>query len=509
MTTTANTGYGQGITVTIDIPDLREASDETVADFVRTRDGRWNAQTKVMLAQFKTTKLDLNSWWASTRTGWVCPCCKRAKPQIARLSNGSVLLCRLEFHHDHLADRAKRIFREINPRSDDRETNIQSGRVKNALMLFVERFEETLICIDCNLSEGRVKLELAREIDPDFTFSPSEIASFVRVEPNRLHEVDFSQARMVWQAAKDDVMDRLDFAARMAQRFVKGRHRREVAPGERFQGYLDERSVVFQQFLRAAPKTYRHDIGFTIEARSTANDSAGQSLKPKRKALAVAPTDLEFAEFNRLQQHSKSWVAAGEGWSCAGCDRSKRDIVRKSNKEKWTGRIHKVLVYEREDCEESLRRRRAYTANPIVIGSHSRVTICQDCRNIVAEVMRRSKGLTEDSLSLDDVRSLVGVPTSNSGHEIDWDDAIARAIGNQSLIDAISGYRDHRQTAEETEKELRSLMAIPGIPRSKARDILGYEFAKAHDLDLEEGDAQIDWLIDEGLRLRRLDKLLL
>ena len=52
-------------------------------------------------------------------------------------------------------------------------------------------------------------------------------------------------------------------------------------------------------------------------------------------------------------------------------------------------------------------------------------------------------------------------------------------------------------------------MAIPGIPRSKARDILGYEFAKAHDLDLEEGDAQIDWLIDEGLRLRRLDKLLL
>jgi hypothetical protein len=77
-------------------------------------------------------------------------------------------------------------------------------------------------------------------------------------------------------------------------------------------------------FLRAAPKTHRHDIGMIIDARSTANDSAGRSPKPKMKVRAVAPTDIEFVEFDRLQQHSKSWVAAGEGWSCAGCV-SRRD----------------------------------------------------------------------------------------------------------------------------------------------------------------------------------------
>jgi hypothetical protein len=504
--TTENKGCERGTSVTIDLPDLRQASDETVADFVRGRDGRWSAQTKGMLAQFQTAKLDLNSWWASTWTGWMCPCCKRAKPQIARRSAGGVLLCRLEFHHDHLADRAKNVFRELNPRSEDREKNIQADRAKDALMLFVERFEQTLICIDCNLSEGRAKLELAREIDPDFTFSPSELASFIRVEPNRLHEVDLGRARLVWLAAKEDFIDRLDFAARMAQRFAKGRHRRQVAPGERFQGYLDERSVVFQQFLRAAPKTRRHDIGMTIDARSTANDSAGRSPKPKMKVRAVAPTDIEFAEFDRLQQHSKSWVAAGEGWSCAGCDRSKRDILRKSNKGKWTGHIHKVIVYEREDYEESLRRRRTYSANSAVIGSHRWVTICQDCRNIVAETMRRSKGLTEDSLSLDDVRALVGVPTPNSAHEIDWIDAIGRAVGNQPLINAISEYHDHRRAADEADRELRSLMEMPGISPSKARDILGSEFAKAHDLELEEGDAHIDWLIEEAHRLEGLDK---
>ena len=373
-------------------------------------------------------------------------------------------------------------------------------------MPFVERFEQTLICVDCNLSEGRAKLELAREIDPDFTFSPSEIASFIHAEPNSLHEVDYGQARMTWLAAKDDVTDRLDFAARMAQRFAKGRHRREVAPGERFPGYLNERDVVFHQFLRAVPKTHREHIGMIIEVRSTANDSAGRSPKPKKKGRAVAPTDREFAEFDRDQQQYRSWVAAGEGWSCAGCDRFKRDIVRKSNKGKWTGRIHKVLVYEWEDYEESLRRRRIYSANPIVIGSHRWVTICQDCRNIVAEAMRRSKGLTEDSLSLDDVRVLVGVPVSNSTHEIDWDEAIGRAIGNQPLIDAICEYHSHRQEAEEIARELRFLEKTNGCSNSKAREVLGYEFAKAHDLEVEEGDAHIDWLIEEAHRLEGLGK---
>jgi hypothetical protein len=121
--------------------------------------------------------------------------------------------------------------------------------------------------------------------------------------------------------------------------------------------------------------------------------------------------------------------------------------------------------------------------------------------------MRRSKGLTEDSLSLDDVRALVGAPTPNSAHEIDWIDAIGRAVGNQPLIDAISEYHDHRRAADEADRELRSLMEMSDISPSKARDILGSEFAKAHDLDLEEGDAHIDWLIEEAHRLEGLDEL--
>ncbi len=77
------------------------------------------------------------------------------KDRIARVSSGGVLPCRLEHHHDHLADHAKRIFNELNPLADDQETNIQIGRAKVALMPLIERFGRTLICIDCNLAEGR------------------------------------------------------------------------------------------------------------------------------------------------------------------------------------------------------------------------------------------------------------------------------------------------------------------------------------------------------------------
>lgn len=497
-------GDEQDIVVTVAIPDLRVASDEAVAEFASHRDGRWSAQTKDLLKKFQTTRLDLNSSWASAWTGWTCPCCKRGKADIARLSPGGVVLCRLEFHHDHLADRAKRIFREVNPRSEDREKNIQSDRAKTALLVFVERFEETLICIDCNLSEGKAKFELAREIDPDFTFAPSEIASFIRVAPNRLHEIDLDKARAIWCSVQEDVAARLDFASRMAKRVAAGRHRREVALGKRIQGYLEERDVVFSQFLRVAPRRHRNDLGLILEARSTSNDSAGRSPKAKRKGKAIAPTESEFAEFDRTQQQ-KSWAGAGESWTCAGCDRSKREIVRKSNSGKWTGHIHTVREYVREERKESLRWRRERYPSPTIIGSDRRVTICQDCRNIVSEVMRRSNGLTEECLTVDDVRALVGAATPNSMHDVDWDEAIARAIANRSLVEVISEYSDHQRLASETDREIRFLTKMPGLSRSKARELLGLEFAKANDLEAEEGEEYIDWLLDEAERLEMLE----
>lgn len=495
-----------GYTVTLAIPYITRLADEELGIFAPFRDGRWSTQTKALLAQSSATRLDLNRGWASTREHWNCPCCQRGKADIARVSSGGVLLCRLEYHHDHLVDRAKRILREYRHRSEDRESVIQVGRAENALMLLVERFEQTLICIDCNLAEGRAKLELAKEIDSDFTFTPAEIASFIGVAPNRLHEIDLNKAKAAWLLAKDDVADRLDFTRRMAQRIASGRHRRQVAAGERLISYMQDRDIIYDLFLRASPDRRLFGLANAIEARSTSNDSAGNSPKPKRKPRGETPTDAEFADIDRKNQEHKPWVMAGNDWFCPCCDRSKREICRKSNRGLWTAHIHRVCEFEPEEDSDSLRRRRTRATSQIVIGSHTNKLVCQDCRNIIAEVKRRTPGLTENNLTIDNVRLLVGVATPHMPHEVDWENAIMLALGNRSLIDAIEDYFEHRTNAYDIVREVKELTEM-GSSKQKARNILGYECAKANDIDLDEGDAHIDWLLDEAERHMQMDRL--
>lgn len=373
-------------------------------------------------------------------------------------------------------------------------------------MPLVERFEPTLICIDCNLAEGRAKLDLAKEIDADFTFSPSEIATFITVVQNRTHEIDIEKARTGWLAAKDDFADRTDFATRMAQRIASGRHRREVAPGQRLLGPIQERDIVYRLFAAATPPGYRHRLGTHIEARSVSRDSSGQSPKPKRKAIVRPPTDSEFAAVAAAQGETKTWSQAGPDWLCPCCDRSKREICRKSNRGSWTARIHRVVDYVREDDDESLARRRAVASSQIIIGSYRRILICHDCHNVTAELLRRKAGFDEQSLTLEDLRELVGSVMPHSPHQVDFDQATAMAIANAPLREAIEDYEDHRSRAIEVWADVKGTMKLMGWSWSKARDIVGYELAKAYGWELDEGDAHADWLLREAHRRLDLDE---
>lgn len=499
-------GGGKAIEVVIQIPDIEALADDELDEVAHMRDGRWSPQTRALQERFGATKLDLNSGWASTWRLWSCPCCRREKSQIARVSLGGVLLCRLEFHHDHISDLGKRIFRERNPRSEDRDTNIQVSRAKDNLMPLVERFEPTLICIDCNLAEGRAKLELANEIDANFTFTPSEIASFITVADNRTHEIDVDSARGAWLSARADFADRIDFAMRMAQRIASGRHRREVAPGQRFLGPIQERDIIYRLFAAAVPPGYQHRLGMLIETRSVSNDSAGQSPKPKRKAIVRPPTDSEFAAVEAAQGETKTWVLVGPDWLCPCCNRSKREICRKSNRGRWTARIHRIVEYVPEDVEESLARRRLDATSQIIISSRHTVLICHDCRNVSAELQRRRAGLSEQSLTLDDLRELVEGATPHSQHEIDFERATTIAVANAVLMEAIADFHDHQTRALEALADLKYLMKATDCSTSKARDIIGYEIAKARGWEIHEGDDHAEWLLAEARRLLAIDE---
>ena len=84
------------------------------------------------------------------------------------------------------------------------------------------------------------------------------------------------------------------------------------------------------------------------------------------------------------------------------------------------------------------------------------------------------------------MRLLVGVATLHMPHEVDWENAIMLALGNRSLIDAIDGNFEHLTNAHDTFREMKELMEM-GYSKQKARELLGYEHAKANDIDLDEG----------------------
>jgi hypothetical protein len=489
------------IQVTISIPDIASLSDDDMPAIAPFRDGRWSNQTKELLAKFETQKLDLNRGWASTWTEWSCPCCKRHKRQIVRLTPAGVLLCHLELHHDHLDDLVKKLFEEILRRCDDPETRVQISRAEGTLRPLVERFECALICADCNLADGRVKHELRDEIDPHFTFTPSEIADFITVSDNGLHEVDFERARAIWIEEKGGLADRVDFAKRMAARIAKGRHHREVAPGKKLQGQAQTRDILFCLCKAELPDIHSLHLGAAIEARSVARDGVGGTHKPAKQKNMKPPTDAEFAALDTEQStKSKLWRDAGDAWKCKCCERTKREICRRSNRGKWTARIHRFEGFEIEEDAEQLWRRRLDGAGDIVISEPKYELICQDCREIVAKQRQRRADLDARALTLENLKELANPATVNVAHDVNFESVEEMINKNSSLLDAIAQFEDHQRRATDARiKQIRLKKA--GCSDSEARDLIGYEIAKVRDWELEEGDNHADWLIAEAARL--------
>ena len=493
--------HDEGIQVSVTIPAIASLDDDEMPGIVPHHDGRWSKQTKQLLADFDTQKLDLNRGWASTWTEWCCPCCKRHKRQIVRMTPGGVLLCHLERHHDHLDDFVKKLFEEILSRSDDPEIRVQISRAEGALRPLVERFESNLICADCNLADGRVKRELRDEIEPHFTFTPSEIADFITIQHNRQHEVDFERARAIWSDVRDDFSDRVDFAKRMAKRIANGRHKREVAPGRKLHGQAQTKEICFRLLGKQLPDIHRLHLGEDIEARSVARDGVGKATKPNRMQKGKAPTDAEFEVLDKEQSATnKHWRYAGDDWKCACCGRAKREICRQSNRGKWTARIHRFEGFDIEDDTEQLWRRRLDGAGDIVISEPKYELICQDCREIVTKQRQRRADLDARALTLENLRELANPATVNVTHEVNFESIEEMINKNSSLLDAIAEFEDHQRRATDARiKQIRLKKA--GCSALEARDLIGYEIAKARNWELEEGDDHADWLLAEAARL--------
>jgi len=117
---------------------------------------------------------------------WECPGCGRSRFQILRWT---MLFPKLPSRHEGWAAGLHR-------HHDHANDAYRYGRTKT----FVEvRFQECVVCEQCNSADGTAKRKLG--LPAAFSFSPQEIRQFVRATPHGFHEVDYDRARAIFEAA--------------------------------------------------------------------------------------------------------------------------------------------------------------------------------------------------------------------------------------------------------------------------------------------------------------------
>ena len=414
-------------TISFPVPDVTSAGDEEIEALFPSFDGRWSTQTKALLAQHGVDRLDLDDNWASVPPAWRCGPCGRHKVQLARASEAGVLICRLDWHHDHLRDYGKRILRRDGNRPSEPEAFRRWFSAVDACKDVIERFHPSFVCVDCNAADGEVKRKLKSVVHPEFSFSPSEISSFITVQPGQSHRVDVEKAEAIWKAVEDDVRDRIAFTELLANRVANGRHQRQG----RKHWPEPPLGPVLRDLSRnpAYPTRKLSQLPYDLSVRSVQKDGFRSSLKSKARPVRI-PSKTEFDAFTAAQDQRSPWVWHDPDWTCPACDRSRFECLRASGKGNWTGRLHRLHVYEVEGDADSLRWRNGWDEGVLTYRTHGDVYLCQDCRLIITDTNRGLADGSEDCLRVADLRTLVGEAVPHARPEVDLERAQALAEDN-------------------------------------------------------------------------------
>lgn len=420
-------------------------SDEKMQVHFYEWDGRWSEQTKRALQRLKAKGLDLNENWALCAPYWSCPGCRRSKDEIFRLSKRGILLAKLELHHDHLRDRIWHRARELfGP-------NLLEALPKSSIIILdyirelTSRFDYCLLCSECNAADGQVKARFRADIDSRFSFTPNEIGVFIRARASQDHEIDYEKALSLWQSEKDNFLARLTLIDELLTHLVRGRLARDrqgMSGARGVNGAFDASSLLVRAFYWETKDTERAGLlwGFRDEflARSTQRDSAKLPPATNRSKLVIAPTDEEYAAYVDPVS-PKSWQALASEWACPVCERSKRQILRKSKNGKWTGgiRSHSECDLE-QDPRIIANRRRLFPdfRNDIFLKDITPISLCSDCAGIGASLTQRDQSIRDPYLSVADRRACITFVQPNNAHVIDFDVAAERALANDSYSPA-------------------------------------------------------------------------
>lgn len=486
-------------------PRPSKLSDEKMEVYFPDRDGRWSRETEAAIKRHRASGIDLNDNWAMTWRGWSCPGCGRSKNEIFRLSKRGILLAKLELHHDHMADfvwpRAEALFGK-----DWRESAAPGfGEVLDAIQDLAIRFTHCLVCSECNSADGKIKRKFQNEIDSRFSFTASEIGRVVQPRAHHDHDINFSKAFEIWQSARDGFLTRLKIVDQLLNDLGNGRLMRErhgttgARPMWTIMGSAELLSKAFRQEAKDSERIrLLSDLRSEFLARSTSRDSAALP-RTVTSTNPTGPTDAEYAKYIDPVS-TKRWEATPPDWRCPICARSKRQILRRSNKGMWSGGIREHREYLEETDADTIEMRLLLFPNfrneHWVAGTKT-THICADCASVGGHVVQRDRSLGDPYLTLQDIQDCIVHSGPHRRHEIDIDLAGQRIAQNEAYWSASAALDAYNSLLSKSHHKME-WWSKDGIPRAEivadlCEDLRVYN----HIADTTDQEALVGWILKQ------------
>ncbi|KAF0843135.1 hypothetical protein FNL37_0553 [Methylovorus glucosotrophus] len=360
-------------------------------------DGVMSPVSRSIANRLGTAQFDMNSWWVETPTKWECPACGRSKLEIARLNANGEIMCHLVEHHDHMRDVLKRRFREISINREDVIADEQAEGFAKRSSMMIASFENTIVCVDCNNADTIAKK--VAKAHSDFSFSPQELRQIIKPVSNRSHNIDREAAKALWRERERTFELRLRIADRIAQIAANNEH--WFQPG----GW----GSTSESVSRTAS-----DIIFRWGAYGVQQELKGpRKIIPSRSISAWRHTQYpaikETPHKNEIEHagvvgNPRFWAELNEEWKCPGCQRKKRELVRKNKDGEWSFPVGKRFLFNTAaprcrvdtlacgDCikvAEDMGKEAAFIAGKKIQGFASKVSIDEVQRCVIPRAHSR------------------------------------------------------------------------------------------------------------------------
>lgn len=345
-------------------------------------DSEYTYSTLTLVEKFNASGAHLNKWWVMTPTDWFCPCCKRTKAEIVRLNKNEYLTCQLHEHHDHMKDVVKTLFEKYSTQRDQIVADELSEKFAIKAAFSLSAYDNTIICYDCNKADADAKKIV--KAHKFFSFSPCEIAEFVKSSSNQEHVIDPLLAQQVWERAKLVFEIRMEFAERFAK--IAAENKDWYQPSERTARQIERLAQLnferngLHQFDRFEPEKLLYN---TVPFKGV---NSSWRLK-ENPIIKKRPSANELAHL--IATRGKYWTRYEDNWSCPCCLRNKYDCVRPSKKNSWIFEVKTASLFSIKEMN--------FDSNP--------APMCVDCVDMALNFGR-------EVLELSGKRSMIDFPSS-------------------------------------------------------------------------------------------------